>query len=65
MDAWWKKALAATAIWAVFSVGGGVWLARSAASQFAADKIIVWIAPALGVGLVVIWIVALALRKRR
>ena len=65
MNAWWKKALAVSAIWAAFSVGGGAWLASSAPSQFAADKITVWIAPALAVGLVVIWIAALALRKRR
>ena len=65
MNTWWKKALVATAIWMVFSIGGGVLLANAAPSQYAADKISVLIGPALVVGLGVIWVAAYAIHRLR
>lgn len=65
MKAWKKKALAATVIWAVVAVGGGVILAYNARSQYAADKVLMWTWPTLALGVVGIWVIARFVFARR
>ena len=65
MNRWWKKALAVTLLWAVLVISVGTLLGNNASSQYAADKITVWIAPVLALGTCVVWITSFATKKRR
>jgi len=65
MKTWWKKAMAVTAAWAIVAVGAGTVLAARASSQYAADRITVWIAPAFLLGSVVVWIASFRTRGKR